>query len=166
MADEMRRAREAQADAYVVAWPVIWDSAYAKVRLQNVGLGVALHLEMSTSLQPSQSTSTWTFRDDVLAVNQTEDFMLTAKDSGSVETLHQLAEAYQDVVVNVKWSNVFGRTKSWSATYNLKKLADGWHNAHHLAVPDDVPTQLVRISRVFEEMKKELSNIAAHPAKR
>ena len=134
---EMKIARENQTDANLVATPISADRVYAEVQLVNAGPGAALDVELSISLEPLLETAVKTWYSPSFLVGQKENFLLPRLDS-----LHELANKHNSVMVKVKWKNIFGKSKSFSASYNLNNLAQGWYNAGHLIPPDDIPTQM------------------------
>jgi hypothetical protein len=156
---EMRTARENQTDANLIASPVPLPAIYAQVQLENAGPGPALNVELSISLDPPLRTSIKTWHHPALLVGQKEHFLLPSERDDTIDALRELAEKHKNLVINLKWKNIFGRNKSFSATYNLHDLAEGWYNAGHLIAPKDTPTQLKNITEVLDKIHRDLENI-------
>lgn len=151
---EMKIARENQTDANLVATPISADRVYAEVQLVNAGPGAALDVELSISLEPLLETAVKTWYSPSFLVGQKENFLLPRLDS-----LHELANKHNSVMVKVKWKNIFGKSKSFSASYNLNNLAQGWYNAGHLIPPDDIPTQMEKVTKSLGEIHDDIERI-------
>lgn len=156
MVSEMRKARENQVDANLIALPVGLGLIYVQVELQNAGPGPAFDVEISISLDPLLDTPERVWKHPALLVGQTEFFLLPGKD---IEALRVLAERHNNLVIKLGWNNAFGHHKSTSAAYNLHNLAEGWYNAGRLMPPDDIPTQLKETTEVLEKIQGDLENI-------
>jgi hypothetical protein len=125
MVSEMRTARENQDDANLIASPIALGPICAQVQLQNAGPGPALNVEISISLDPPLDTPMRTWRHPAFLVGQIEHFLLPGE---KIDALRELAEKHKNLVINLKWENIFGRQKSKSKTFNLHDLAEGWYN--------------------------------------
>jgi len=164
MVSEMRSARENQVDANVIASPVPFGSVYAQVQMQNAGPGPALDVELSVSLHPPLETDKRTWRYPALLVNQKQHFLLSTGEGG-IDALQELGEKHEDVLVEVKWKNIFGRERSFSESYNLRELAEGWYTAGNLIPPGDMETQMKDLREILKKMRQDLEKIARALAK-
>ena len=157
MAREMRIAREGQVDAHVFASPVPMGPVYAQVQLQNAGPGPAFGIEVSLALDPPLDTPTKTWRHPALLVSQKERFLLPTKE---IESLRDLAEKYEDIVIEVSWRNLFGEERSMSSRHNLASLAEGWYEAGHLIPPEDFDLQMKDLNKTLNRLQSDVSKIA------
>ena len=160
MAREMKTARENQTDANLVAAPVSAHRIYAEVQLVNAGPGAALDVELSISLEPLLETVVKTWYHPAFLVGQKENFLLPMAHPSRLDSLRELANKHNSVIVNVKWKNIFGKSKYFSASYNLNDLAQGWYNAGHLIPPDDIPTQMEKVTKSLDEIHDDIERIS------
>lgn len=157
MVREMRVARENQSDANLIAIPVLVHQIYSEIQLVNAG--PALDVELSISLDPLLQTTEKTWRHPAFLVGQKENFLLPMGDPSKLDSLHELANKHNNVVVNIKWKNIFRKSKSYSASYNLNDLMQGWYNAGHLIPPNDVPTQMKELTTTLEKIHRDLEKV-------
>ena len=157
MISEMRLARASQADANLIASPIPLGPVSAQVQLQNAGPGPASDIEVSISLDPPLDTSVKTWRRPALLVGQMEHFLLP---TSNIAGLRELAEKHGSLVITLKWKNIFGQDKSFSAVHNLHDLAEGWYNAGHLIPPDNIATRFKEAVGTLDKMQRDLERIA------
>lgn len=157
---EMKKAREDQADANLLASPIPFGPLYAQIQLRNAGLGPALDVELNIVFEPPLQTTPKTWKYPSFSVNQIENFLLPQeKGSGALETLQDAATKHNTVEIKLKWKNIFGRSKSFNASYNLNELADGWYNAGHLIPPEDLATQMKEATQTLDKIHRDLDHI-------
>jgi hypothetical protein len=160
MVREMRTARENQTDANLIATPVSADHIYAEIQLTNAGPGPALNVELSISLDPPLQSVAKTWRHPALLVCQTEKFFLPMENPSNLDSLRELAEKHNSLIVKINWENIFGHHKSFSASYKLRELVDGWYNAGRLIPPNDIPTLMQEALKTLDDIHKDLENIS------
>ena len=156
----MKIANLNQIDSNLVATPVSADRIYAEVQLVNAGPGTALDIELSISLEPLLQTVAKTLHHPVFLVGQKENFLLPMANPSRRDSLRELAEKHNSAKVDVKWKNILGHSKSFSESYYLDELAQGWYNAGHLIPPDDIPIQMQEAIEALNNIHKDLENIA------
>lgn len=156
---EMKTARENQIDSNLIATPVFADHIYAEVQLVNAGPGTALDIELSISLDPPLQTVVKTWHHPAFLVGQKENFLLPMANHSRRDSLRELAEKHNSVMVNVKWKNTLGHSKSFAESYNLNELVQGWYNAGRLFPPDDLPKQLEETNKALDNIHKEFQKI-------
>jgi hypothetical protein len=157
---EMKKAREDQADANLIASPIPFGPLYAQIQLKNAGLGPALDVELIIAFEPQLQTIPKTWKYSAFSVNQIENFLLPQEESsGALETLRDAATKHNTVEIKLKWKNIFGRRKSFNASYNLNELAEGWYNAGHLIPPEDLPTQMKETAQTLDKIHRDLEHI-------
>jgi hypothetical protein len=161
MVREMRKARENQTDSKLIATPVSSHRIYAEIQLENMGPGPAHNVELSISLDPPLQTTTRTWKHPVLSAGQKEYFLLPYEQnkSGPLGSLREPAEKHDNLIVDYKWKNVFDVEQSFSATYKLSDLVEGWYNAGRLIPPDDLPKQIEETNKTLDNIHKELEKI-------
>jgi len=157
---EMKTARENQLDSSLVATPVFADRIYAEVQLVNAGPGTALDIELSISLDPPLQTVVKTWHHPAFLVGQKENFLLPMANSSRRDSLRELAEKHNSVIVNVKWKNFLGHSKSLSESYALNELVQGWYYAGRLIPPDDIPTQMEKVTKSLDDIHDDLEHIS------
>ena len=160
MVSEMKKAREMQSDSHLIAYPVSMGTIHAQIQLENAGPGSALDVELSISLDPPLQTVKKLWRHPALLVNQKEFFLIPQNSGGSLDSLQQLGERHDNLILNLKWKNVFGHDKSSSVTYNLRELAEGWYNAGNLIKSEDIPSQLQKVTKSLDEIHKDIEKIS------
>lgn len=157
---EMKTARENQSDSNVIAFPVTMGQIHAQIQLENAGPGIALDIELSISLDPPHQKATKIWKHPVLLVGQNELFLLPYEEGSSgLESLKQLAEKHNNLVVKLKWNNIFGHARTFHATYKLSELAQGWYNAGHLIKPKDLPEQMQKVTKSLDEIHDDIERI-------
>ena len=159
MVREMKTARENQTDSNLVTTPVLAHRIYAEIQLVNAGPEAALDVKLSISLEPLLETVVKTWHHPSLLVGQKENFFLPMANPSTSDSLCELADKHNSVKVRVKWNNIFGKHKSFSASYNLNDLAQGWYNAGHLIPPDDIPSQMQKITKSLDEIHDDIEQI-------
>ncbi len=161
MVSEMRTAREAQTDSDLIAGPVPLGPIYLQVQLQNAGPGPAKDVELAISLSPQHGKEVRVWRSPVMLASQTEYFLLPGD---KLDALSELAKTHDQLLLEVRWKNVFNEEKANSSTHDLANLAEGWYKAGNLLQPEDIPEQLKKIREILDKVRKSLETIA-HEAK-
>jgi hypothetical protein len=161
MVKEMKIARDNQIDSNLIVTPVSSNRVYAEIQLENAGPGPAFNIELSISLDPPLQTTTKIWTHPALLAGQKEKFLLPYEQgkSGPLDSLRALAQKHNNVTVKLKWKNIFGKNKSFFATYKLNELAEGWYNAGRLIPPDDLPQQIEKTNKTLDNICKELEKI-------
>ncbi len=157
----MKKARENQTVSTLIATPVSSHRIYAEIQLENMGPGPARNVELSIYLDPPLQTTTRTWKHPVLSAGQKEYFLLPYEQnkSGPLDSLRELAQKHDNLIVDFKWTNVFDVEQSSSTTYKLSDLVEGWYNAGRLIPPDDLPKQLEETNKTLDNIHKELEKI-------
>lgn len=158
MVKEMKIARENQIDSNVIAFPTTMGQIHALVHLENAGPGIALDVELSISLDPPHQKATNIWKHPALPVGQKELFLFPYETGSSgIESLKQLSEKHEKIVITIKWNNVFGHSKAFHSTYGLSDLIQGWYSAGRIIKPKDLPKQMEDISKSLGEIQSELA---------
>ncbi len=161
MVREMKVARENQSDSNLIAFPVTMGQVYAQIQLENAGPGIALDIELTISLDPPLKKDAKIWKHPALLVGQKELFLLPYEEgNGGLESLKQLSEKHNNLVLKLKWNNIFGYTKVFNVTYKLSDLTLGWYNAGHLIKPDDMPMQMQKVTKSLDEIHKDIEGIS------
>jgi hypothetical protein len=156
MLREMRSARENQSDASLVVLPVPLSAIHAKLIIMNAGPGPAFDIEASWELRPLGNTPSRSWRHPAMVANQTEHFLFPGE---KIPSLRELADEHEVLVVKVSWRNSFGRAKSTIREFDLRRLAEGWYNAGHLILPDELLGQVKKIEEELEKINKNIYNV-------
>jgi len=161
MVREMKAARENQTASNLIVTPVSSQRAYAEIKLENIGFGPASNVVLSISLDPPLQTTTRTWKHPLLSVGQKEYFLLPYEQNkaGPLDTLRDIAQKHNNLIVDLKWISVFNIEKSFSTTYKLSELVEGWYNAGRLIPPDDLPKQIEETNKTLDNIHKELEKI-------
>jgi len=162
---EMKKARENQSDANLIASPIPMNSVYTQVQLENVGPGPAFNIELSISLEPSLQTLPRIWKHPAFLVGKKELFLLPVENiGGTLPSLREISEKHEKLIINVKWKNVFGKDKFSSGIYKLNELSEGWYKAGLLIQPEDMPTQtkeiVNKLGKISDEIAKTNQDIA------
>lgn len=161
MVKEMKTAREHQSDSNLIAFPVTMRPVYVQVQLENAGPGIALDVELSISLDPPNQKATKVWKHPALLVSQKEFFLLPYIEGASgIESLKELAEKHDNLIIGLNWKNIFGQIKTFNATYNLNELAQGWYNAGHLIKPEDLPEQMQQVIKSLDKIHRDIGTIS------
>ena len=155
MVAEMRRARENESEPSLITTLIPFGPVNVKFRIQNVGLGPALHIEARIKLEPDSGDSP-IWRQPALVSGAYEDFLLPDKSTGMLPEFRKVAEQYDKLIVDLKWSNIYGRKEHKRYEIDLKEQLQGWYSAHRLIQPADIPTQLAAIQEELKGIKEEL----------
>ena len=145
---EMRRAREAESEAHLVAMLVPLGPLAVKLCIHNAGTGPAFNIRAEFQVVPSGDTTPKIWLHPALLSQTSEYFFLP----GNEFDLKALAAKYEKIIVSLEWSNIFGRKREASYDIVFQKYIEGWYEIGFMIQPDDIPEQ-------FEKITKELSRI-------
>jgi hypothetical protein len=155
MVAEMRRARENESEPSLITTLIPFGLVNVKFRIQNVGLGPALHIEARIKLEPDSGDSP-IWRQPALVSGAYEDFLLPDNSTGMLPEFRKVAEQYDKLIVDLKWSNIYGRKEHKRYEIDLKEQLQGWYSAHRLIQPVDMLTQLAAIQKELKGIREEL----------
>jgi hypothetical protein len=171
MVREMRQARKAELEPLLIATPVPITHKHVKLRIQNAGRGPALNIETTLYFEPANNTKPHVWAHPVLLSGAFEDFLMPGS---GIKELAKLAAEHDRVVVDLMWSNVFGRNQKAQYEFNPTQLEESWSRAELILPSEDIPTQLKgirdEISKIRSQIEttnrdRQLSNLIAqhHP---
>jgi len=161
---ETRQAREAERKAYIAVFPVPMGQAHAKVRIQNLGRGPALDIHATLELVgSSKEENTWDW--PVLQPNEYEDFLIPTSNEQRSLTLRELAEMYEDLVVDIRWRSSFGKNEKSIFTFTLQNIVDGWYYSGRLIPTPSMDSSLHQIEKHLKKISRELETIRRRPEK-
>lgn len=156
MVREMRYAREAEAKPYLVATLVPRGAKIVFLRVHNAGRGPALNIEAVIHLDSTNATKPFTWRRAVLLSNEFQDFKFAG---GGIFKLDELAAKYNKVILDLKWSNVFGHEEEERSEIDLKRQWESWSDGWALLGVGETPELLEKIGRELREIKDEIKAI-------
>jgi hypothetical protein len=145
---EMRRAREAESEAHLVAMLVPLGPLAVKLCIHNAGAGPAFSIRAEFQVIPSGNTTAKIWLHPALLSQASEYFFLP----GNEVELKTLAAKYEKIIVNLEWSNTFGHKQKSHCEIVFQEYIEGWYDIGLMIQPDELPEQ-------FEKMTKELSRI-------
>lgn len=158
---EMRKARQEQLEAYLIASLEPLGAISASLCVRNVGQGTALNPEVMLSVKPRIERFQWNWCHPAIWSGDTEHFLLPYDNqTGAVPSLKQLAEQYTEVVVQIRWTSQFGKSRRQTFTFNLQEQVEGWYHAKHLLPGKSVTDHLEIMARHLDRMQREIQSIA------
>jgi hypothetical protein len=156
----MRKAREAELEAHLIASLEPLSAMSAQLCVRNVGGGPALNVEISLSVRPQIIRFEKTWRHPATWNGQSEYFLLPYDNkTGPVPSLVQLADEYEELVVEIKWKNLLGKQKQQFYSFNLKAQVEGWYHAGHLLPEETIQDSLKKIAKVLDRTENHLKAI-------
>ena len=151
---EMRRTREAEREAHLVAVLFPNVPGYAMLQIHNVGGGPALNIEGVFRLEPLDGAEAVKWRHPALLPGTHEEFLLPSKES----VIDEIAARHDKLIVEVKWSNASQKTQCAKYEVDLRRQIEGWNKSGQVFYPRDVPTQLESITRELSAIRQHLDD--------
>lgn len=151
MAVEMKKTRELQDDSLLVAALFPYGVELARLKIINVGNAPALKVSAVVKLSTDIGDNSLIWEHPVLLSGEHEIFRLP----GSSESIKEIANHLGKLVVELKWENLLGQSRSRIVTVDIEDLRKGWFESRFILPTEEIPVQLQRI-------KDELSRINDH----
>ena len=151
MAVEMKKTRELQDDSLLVAALFPYGVGLARLKIINVGNAPALKVSAVVKLSTDIGDNSLIWEHPVLLSGEHEIFRLP----GSSESIKEIANHLGKLVVELKWENLLGQSRSRIVTVDIEDLRKGWFESRFILPTEEIPVQLQRI-------KDELSRINDH----
>lgn len=160
MVREMRRTRESELEPHLIASLEPMGSNYGMIRVQNIGGGPALNVEIVISVRPENESLRRTWRSPTAWPSQIDEFLMpSSSPSGQLPTLKQLESEYAEVCVDAKWHNLMGKNRSRSFNFDLHKQQEGWYHAGRLRKDFDVEDTLKEVRKALNSIGRSLAHI-------
>lgn len=155
---EMRKARESELEAHLVASLEPWSAQYARICIRNIGGGPALNVELTLSVLPQVAQLQRVWQHPAIWPGNSEFFLLPSQksDDGAAPTLFRIADQYEDLVVAVKWYSLLGKLSQKTSVFNLKSQAQGWANAGNLIHVQSTEESLKKLAESVDKVEYNL----------
>lgn len=155
MVQEMKRAREGENTPQLVATLIPFGRMYVKLRIYNTGHGPAINVEAIIRFEPVGDFKPGLWLHPALISGAHEDFRLP----GNEFELDKLASKYDNIVVELRWMNVFKHAQNVKYEFDLKRQKDGWANVGLLVQPEDTRIQLGKIHDELSKIRKHFDEL-------
>lgn len=155
MAAEMKKTRELQDDSLLVAALFPYGVELARLKIINVGNAPALKVRAVVKLSTDIGNNSLIWEHPVLLSGEHEKFRLP----GSSESIKEIANHLGKLVVELKWENLLGKSRSRIVTFDIEDLRKGWFESRFIVPTEEIPVQLQRIkdelSRLNDRLQKQ-----------
>lgn len=158
---EMRKAREAELEAYMIASLETLGALSASLCVRNAGQGTALNIEVTISVKPKLERFERKWRHPAIWPGHANYFLLPYdKGTGGIPSLQQLSEQYDSLIVQIRWTSQLKKARRQTFTFNLQEQVQGWYYASHLLPERTTAEHLEIIARHIDKMQSEIGTIA------
>jgi hypothetical protein len=159
MVRNMEREREEMRRPVLTFQLIAWIATALKLRIQNVGSGVAKNIEGTIeSRVKSSGSARFSWSCPSLSAGQYEEFgvpMPEGTRKGDCFTLKVIQESIIDVRAKFKYKSTMGLEYELDDTIPIEKVTDDWVKSGMLVTED-------RPERIMPRIAKALQDIAAH----
>jgi hypothetical protein len=155
MAREMKRSREAENEAQLIATFIPFGAMHIKLRIQNAGKGAAFSVKANMKLQSENSIEETNWNHPVLLPNDYADFRLL----GGSSEIKVISAQQATYLIDIEWFGLTNNKHKKVFFYDMRKLDEGWTKAQYLLRVQEIPVQLERIKDELTKIHSVIKSV-------
>jgi hypothetical protein len=155
----MENDREAMHRPVLAFQLVAWQAGFLKLKIQNVGNGVAVKIEgkIESDIKTGSASFPWSYT--LLCANQYEEFGFPMPEGSSTNDRFKL-DTIKEKVIQVKaefaYESVTGKKYVLEDSLPIQKITQDWVASRMLITQDHPDRIMPRIAETLENIKKEM----------